>query len=151
MKPIFIIKIPDALMNDHLTRNLNKTFEKIEADYHVIFLVSMSIKDIDFQVFNGTKLSLQKQIQLLDMFKDCKIYEPAEVNESIDLKLKTMEKKFEYNCGKCGKQITFAKKVLKLYTKDSNRLCIDCYNELAELVYNLWDDQQIAKGNLFGR
>ena len=61
-----------------------------------------------------------------------------------------MGKGFEYNCGKCGKKITFAKKVKKLYSTDENRLCIDCYNELAELAYKLWHNQQIARENLFG-
>ena len=61
-----------------------------------------------------------------------------------------MGKGFEYNCGKCGKQITFAKKVRKLYTTDENRLCIDCYNELAELVRHFQHNKMIAFRNLSG-
>jgi hypothetical protein len=79
MKPIFVVKMPENTVSVLGTSGKNKLssqFEDIKKDYHVILLVSPLIDDFDFQVFNGTKLSLKKQIQLVDMFKDCKIYEP---------------------------------------------------------------------------
>lgn len=74
MKPIFVVKIPDEIISQ--MNDIEKCFKKIQRDYHVIFIISALIHDIDFQIFNGNKLSLQKQIQLLDMFKECKIYKP---------------------------------------------------------------------------